>query len=90
MLKIKNGQFSTDGMALQETIPSGYRPNVEQVQSSKIFNGTDYVDCAVWALDDGTVKITNMFGNKLTGVQIQYLQSKLFTYITADPWPSSS
>ena len=56
------------------------RPSVAVSESSKIFNGSAYVDCRATVGTDGTVKVTDYFGGEISGAQYGFLSSRYISY----------
>lgn len=47
---------------------------------SKVYNGSDYVDCNVSVGSDGTVKVLSLWGSEIVGAQYNFLVNKYVTY----------
>ena len=56
------------------------RPSLNASESSKIFNGSTYIDCRIQVGTDGAVKVTDYFGGEISGAQYGFLSSRYISY----------
>ena len=56
------------------------RPSVFASVTGAIYNGSSYVDCIVGVNTDGTVKVTDYFGNAISNAQYSYLTPRYVVY----------
>ena len=73
--------ISTDGKTANQLIPSGYRPNFNAQFFTKVYNGSEYVDCVVTFNTDGKIIFATLFNSAIAGIQTNYLATKTFSYM---------
>ena len=66
------------------TLSSGDRPMGDTRVYTKIYNGSDYVDCCLTVTSAGLVCIRDLYGGEVTNAQYGFLVTRMVTYITAD------
>lgn len=77
-LSINAESVKENGMTLA-TLPA-YLAQAKYVYTSKVYNGSEYVDCCVM-LRDGVIDIIDFYGQAIPGVVPAYLRTKDFTII---------
>lgn len=73
--------ISEDGKTANQLIPSGYRPYFNAQFLTKVYNGSDYVDCIVTFNTDGKITIATLFNGAISGIQTNFLATKTFSYM---------
>lgn len=76
-----NPSMNADGITLSELIPSGYRPSASIMTTTKLFNGSSYVDARVRIYADGRIVFSDMWGVAISGLALQYAVTEEFTYV---------
>lgn len=77
-----NIQFQSDGFTLTATLPNEYKPSVDVSIVTKVYNGSSYVDCVFSINTYGQIRLYDLFGNKINGIQPQFLRTKEVFYFT--------
>lgn len=72
--------LESDDITLTDLIPEALRPSYVVTQYTKTYNGSNYVDCIINIGSDGKIKVMDMFGNKITGLQTTYIRTNRFVY----------
>ena len=65
------------------TLPEIYRPISWVYVYSKCYNGSSYVDCQVLIFWDGKIRLGDLGGAPISGLQSIYFQNKPIVYMTA-------
>lgn len=75
-----NAEFFDDGKTICQ-LGNKYKPNKVYSQSTKIFNGSSYVDCRIRIDADGYVSITDFYNNPVSGAVANQLQTRAIYFI---------
>lgn len=73
--------ISADGKTANQLIPSGYRPYFISQFLTKVYNGSDYVDCIVTFNPDGKITFATLFSGAISGIQTNFLATKTYSYM---------
>lgn len=73
--------ISADGKTANQLIPSGYRPYFISQFLTKVYNGSDYVDCIVTFNPDGKITFATLFSGAISGIQTNFLSTKTYSYM---------
>lgn len=79
-LTLSTISMDTDGKTLAQVIPSGFRPAYEASYYSKVYDGSNYVDCRVSIATNGTIQIVNLFSGAISGIRPNYVTNRNFVY----------
>lgn len=79
-LTLSSISMDTDGKTLAQVIPSGFRPAYDASYYSKVYDGSNYVDCRVAISTNGTIQIINLFSGAISGIRPTYVTNRNFVY----------
>ena len=79
---LSNGlSMSADGKTLNQVVPAGFRPRFDAPFYTKIYDGSNYVDCILTFYTNGNITMATLFNGAISGIQPNYMATKTFTYM---------
>lgn len=73
-----------DGKTIYTISDAKYQPSLEVQSFTKVWNGSDYVDCTVAIQPSGAVTITDLHNGAIPSVDLRFLKHRPIVYIAKE------